>query len=957
MTYGRRVRTEAAQALLERDDELAALSAAVDAAADGSGGLVWLEGPAGIGKSRLLHATAGLAQAPELALLQARGGELEREFPFGVVRQLFEARLAEASEEERAELLDGPAGLAAPLVDVAPGPPMADASFPVLHALYWLTTNLALRSPLVLLVDDVQWADPPSLRALAYLARRVRGLPCVLVVAARIGEAPADEEALRAIADSEAVLLRPAPLSLEAETVLASERLEGQIAPRFVEACHAATGGNPFLVTELLDALAADGASGDEAGAARVRELSPATVARAALTRLVRLGPDATALAEAVAVLGTQAELREAASLAGLDGIEAAAAADRLADAHLFHRSRPLDFVHPLVRRCVYDDMAPSLRARMHEQAARELAAEGREGAAAHLIATDPAGDRWVVEQLEAAAQRAMAQGAPDAAVRFLSRALAEPPPNDARGRVLGALGSAEARVPNRAGDAVEHLREASELAGDPFTKLFHGVELGQALLVAGRVDEAAEVLDAELRALPDEHDQIGQLLQSVLQMASYASPRARTLVAERGWRFVGDDDATPQTPGDRVWLAIRSTEVSFSRGGASRARDLAQRALDGGKLLAEQSADSAAFYLAANTLIHVDALDEAIAAYDAAIAEAQRRGSLRGFGMASCWRAYAHFWRGSLADAIADARATLDAVAEADLALGAPQAGAFLVQALTDAGELDAGDAALAAARAASDTAGDQVGVDLLHYAAGRLRIAQGRNEQALEELTTCGRRQEMWGIGTPLTLWRGEAARVLVALDRREEARALATEEVELACRWGEDSRQHAMALRALAATTDGDEALGLLRQAVAILETSPARLERARALIDLGSALRRSGERTAARDPLRDALSIARKCGAHPLAARAHDELSASGIHQRKILRGGLDALTPSERRIAELAGSGQSNRDIAATLFVTVRTVEAHLGHAYRKLGITGRAGLAGALSRDTPSGGE
>ena len=556
------------------------------------------------------------------------------------------------------------------------------------------------------------------------------------------------------------------------------------------------------------------------------------------------------------------------------------------------------------MRRCVYDDMAPSLRAAMHAQAARELIAEGREGAAAHLIATDAASDRWVVEQLEAAAQRAMAQGAPDAAARFLARALAEPPPPDMRGRVLGALGAAEARVPNRRGEAVDHLREAASLAEDPFSRLFHGIELGQALLVAGRVDEAAEVLDAELRALPDEHDQIGHLLQSVLQMASYASPRARALVDERGWRFRGDDDGQPETPGDRVWLAVRSTEVAFSGGTAAQARDLAVRALDGGRLLAEQSADSAAFYLAANTLIHVDALDEAIAAYDAAVAEAQRRGSLRGFGMASCWRAYAHFWRGSLADAIADARATLDAVSEADLALGAPQAGSFIVHALTDTGELEAADAALREARAASDQAGDQVGVDLLHYAAGRLRLAQGRHDHALEELTTCGRRQAAWGIHTPLTLWRSEAARALVGLDRRDEARSLAAEEVEVARAWGEGSRQHAIALRGLAAASEGAEAVALLRASAEILARSPARLERARTLLELGSALRRGGERTAARDPLRDALTIARECGAHPLAARAHDELSATGVHQRKILRAGVDALTPSERRIAEL-----------------------------------------------------
>ena len=940
------MRTDAARVLLEREGEIESLATLVDAVGAGSGGLAWIDGPAGIGKTRLLDSAAALAEERGLAALQARGGELEREFPYGVVRQLFEPRLAAAGAAEREELLAGPASLAAPLVDVALAPvPFADTSFPVLHGIFWLASNLANRGPLVLMVDDAHWADPPSLRALAYLARRAPGAPILVLVAARTGEPAADPAALRAIGESATVALRPSPLSAAAASTLAGDRLDGEISDAFAEACHATTGGNPFLVHELLAALAADGAAGDDAGAARVRDLSPAAVKRAALARLVRLGDGPSALARAVAVLGTQSALREAASLADMTEDEAGRAADALAGADILRRERPLDFVHPLVRRCVSAAMPPSRRATLHGRAARLLAERGHEGAPAHLLATDAAGDPWVVAQLEGAAAGATRQGAPDAAIRFLERALAEPPAAEDRGRILGALGAAEARVPSRRGAAADHLREAARAAGNPFERLLHNVERGQALLLGGRVEEAVDVLVEELHALDDDMAEIGHVLQGALLVASYASPRARRVVAELPWRFRGTVNRPAATPGNRVWLAVQAFERAFGGSSAQEACALATRALDEGRLLAEQTADSPVFYLAANTLVYADALDDAVAVFDAAVADAQRRGSLRGFGMASCWRAGAHAWRGAIPAAIADARATLAAVADADLALGVPQAASFLTLALDEAGELDAAEEAVATGTAVGDSAGDQVGLDLLRHAAGRLALARGKPEQALELFEACGRRLGEWGIVTPMLPWRSDAARALSGLGRLEEGRALAEEELALVREWGA-LRHRGIALRGAAAVSD--DPVPLLREAAEALSESPARLEHAHALVELGAALRRSGDRAAARDPLREGLSIARACGAHALTARAYDELSASGVHQRKILRGGVDALTPSERRIAELAAGGMSNRDIAASLFVTVRTVEAHLGHAYSKLGISGRAGLAGAL---------
>jgi len=950
--------TEASE-LLEREPELGAMDETIAAAARGAGGLVVVEAPAGLGKTGLLAGARRAAGAYDVTVLSARGGELERDFAFGVVRQLFEAPLAALADAERDRVAGGPAAQAAALLSGVPAPASpasdADASFAVLHGLHWLTANLAAVRPLVLLVDDAHWADPPSLRYLAYLARRVRDLPVAAIVAARPSEPGADAALLAALTADAATVLRPEPLSEAATAALVRTRLAADAADPFCAACHDATAGNPFLLRELIAALAGDRAGTDAAGAARVRELGPAAISRAALARLARLGPDAADLARAVAILGTRADLRQAAALAGLDEPAAAAAADLLAGADLFARTRPLDFAHPIVRRSIYDDMALSRRAALHARAARLLAEDPAaiDAVAAHLLAAEPAGEAWAVERLREAAQRALAEGAPDVAATLLERARREPPPEDQRAAVATALGIALARSSDRHG-AADRLREAVDLAGQPFERLLAAVELGQVLLLDGRAEEAVAVLEAELEALPPVMVDLGLTIQGALLVAAFAHPQARRRVTGRPWRFDAAA-AAPGTSAQRLWLAIEAFTAAMAGASAEDAVALALRALDGGRLLGELGPEMPAFYLAANTLVYADALDAAHATFTDALAEARRRGSLRGAAMASCWRSVVSLWRGDLADAVADSRLTLDAVTHAELGIGRPLAAAFLAEALLERGDVAGADAAIAEGRDCGP-ARDSMAFDFLLCASGRVRIAQGRGAEALEDLLACGRRQdEDWDVRSPSAFpWRSNAARVLAAQGRGGEATELAGEELRRARAFGA-ARPLAVALRGVADVAQaggGDDAhaIELLREALAVLEDSPAQLERARVLVDLGAALRRSGRRADARDPLREALEIARRCGAEPLAALAHDELEASGVRQRKILRSGVGELTPSELRVARLAADGLSNREIAQELYVTVRTVEAHLGHAYRKLGVDGRPGLAAALAQ-------
>ena len=299
----------------------------------------------------------------------------------------------------------------------------------------------------------------------------------------------------------------------------------------------------------------------------------------------------------------------------------------------------------------------------------------------------------------------------------------------------------------------------------------------------------------------------------------------------------------------------------------------------------------------------------------------------------------------GDLPQALADARRlhALAAVSGHPRARGC--AAARLAEALLEIGAIDeaAGlfeESPLAASAAALPGA---YAAECVLLARGRLRLAQGRVDDAVEDLRECGRRALAAGTSSPAVVpWRSLLAGALRVRGEVGEARRLAADELERARRCG--------APRALgiALCGAGDD-IELLQEAVAVLEGSAARLERARALARLGAALRHAGHRLEARAPLRRALDLAHRCGATPLEEHALTELRAAGARPRRRLASGAGALTPRERDVAELAAAGHMNREIADALYVTLDTVEYHLRHCYRKLGIISRNGLTTALT--------
>jgi DNA-binding CsgD family transcriptional regulator len=318
--------------------------------------------------------------------------------------------------------------------------------------------------------------------------------------------------------------------------------------------------------------------------------------------------------------------------------------------------------------------------------------------------------------------------------------------------------------------------------------------------------------------------------------------------------------------------------------------------------------------------------------------------------------RSLLRYREGALDDAVADAQLATDVSDEHGWGAGLPMAVGFLVDALVEQGRLD--EAADALRRAGvGDEAPDTLLAQALLVARGRLAIARGELRAAVGHLEELARRTtgEGWSgiVGAPTH--RAYLAPALAALGEHDRATELAEEEIELATAWGAP-RAIGTALRTRGVVAARDGGAELLAEAVAVLAPTPARLEHARALADLGAALRRDGQAAAAREPLREAIDLAQRCGATPLVTYAQDELAATGARRRsRLYLTGVESLTPSERRIAGMAADGLSNGEIAQALFLTRKTIEMHLGNAYRKLDIRSRADLPAAMSREAPRG--
>jgi DNA-binding CsgD family transcriptional regulator len=922
--------------LLERERELAA----VDELLARASGILVIEGGVGVGKTSLLDAACRRARQLGFEVLRARGSELESGFAFGVVRQLFERRVVGVPADGREALLAGLAGAVRPLLLGEPRETSAaDTSFAVLHGLYWLAANLADQRPLVIAVDDGQWADEPSLRWLAHLAPRLDGLPVAVLVALHPGEAGSTRQSLVALR-AQTAAVRPALLSRDAVVTVVRSVIGGDASEEFCDAVWDATGGNPLYLSELLRSGALEERSVTGADSTGVLVGGVDAIAQRVLARLRKLDPRALGVAQALAVLGDGCEPRHAAAVAGLDMAQTLSLVAELVRTEVLAADDPPRFLHPVIRAVLEESLAGDGRDMAHRSAARVLHSDGTPAGqvAAHLMRVRPAGDEWVLARLREAAAAAMGSGAPHVAAGRLARALAEPPPRARRVDVLRELARAEASAGRET--ACIHLEEALPLAADPRERAEIALEVAESYAALFRWVDAVDVIERALTELGDSDGALaarleGELVVSGVHDARRAS-RVAPVLARLSSRAVsgGAVEAMGVARGMAMTLAGEPAEEVGAR---------LEEILVHAEPAAENWDTRAALLW---TLVTVERYDAVETALGAMLTEVQRSGSARGFVAVYSTLGLLKLRVGELPEADAAARVALRVLQEGDFAPGLAFAAMVLADVAVEAGELDEAQKLISLVPHDGWPAG--VSTVLIPAARGRLRLAQGRPAEALADFERCAAMfsPELWGTQMRDVGYlhaRSGAALALLRLGQRDRARELAQAELADVGSFGAP-RAFGIASRVAGLVEGGEAGLELLERSVVALRSSPALLERARSLAELGAARRRAGERVAARESLGEALDLAARCGARPLAVRAREELRAAGARPRREWRTGVEALTPSELRIVRLAVAGRTNREIAQELYVTLKTVEGHLSRAYTKLGVDGRGRL-------------
>lgn len=953
--------SQSQQILVERDLQLGALADALSEARAGTGRIVLIEAPPGRGKSRLLHAAGDMARQAGMRVLGAYGSELEQAFAFGVTMQLFEPLWFSASEAERTALVQGQAQRACQLLTGSLPEPEGAAhqqTYSIIHGLFWLCCNLTalgaggpVPQPTAMLVDDATWADAASLRFLAYLAQRIESLPLAVVMTVRAGDRTADDGAMSAIRSADAtVLMRPPALSSQGVAQIVHSRFPDSD-PAFCEASARVTGGNPFLVIELLEQVRSEGIGADAGGAGEIAHLLPESVLTSVADRLGRLSEQARRVASALAVMGDGASVRQIAELAGRDPTATDRGADELAAAHFLHPGTQLTFVHPLVREAVRQAIAPLDRARAHRRAADILAEDHapRELIAAHLLAAPAGSDPDAIHILRDAAHSALSKGAAEDAVRLLERAVAEHPDPEVYPDLLSELAEAEAaaglpRAVNRLEHAISVTRERPKRNRLALTQ-------GRALIDSGRHREAAEVLGSARTEVSDADPELADELDAAYVAAAYVVPDLAEEAARLAARVTERLQGQPLSPARRQILAHTAGQAAIAGEPRAQVLELVELAWDDGALLESDPAWERSAMLVTTALLHADELERCLELCERAMAVAARRGSPTAFGVASVLRAWPRCLQGRVADAALDAEAALD-VRQDRWEAYARSAHSVVAATSIQRGRFE--EAATALSLLDHPGAMDSLTAPVLLDLRSQLRLAQRRAGEALADALEAGRRvQDTVGDVSPGVIpWRSSAALAQLALGELEAAWELAAEELALARRAGvtrvimRDLRVHGLVLR-------GREGIDRLTEAAALGESYPRRLEHIEVLVELGAALRRANRRAAAREPLKQALDLATEGGMELLAGRARTELLASGARAGRAMLSGVEALTPSQRRVAELATQGLTTRMIAETLFITPKTVEFHLRQIYQKLEVRSRAEMAAALNAAAP----
>ncbi|WP_030352034.1 AAA family ATPase [Streptomyces scopuliridis] len=941
--------------LVGRARELRALSRHAEAARAGRAGLVMLSGPAGIGKTSLLRAFLKSDACRNMAVLYGSCGEVAAGAGYGGVRELFGSLGLSGEDARNSPLLRGLARRALPALTAGPFEQEtlgASATYPVLHGLYWLAANLMVDRPLVLVLDDVHWCDERSLGWVDFLLRRADDLPLLVVLAHRSEAEPVAHSALADIAaQRRPALMRLAPLTHAAVGEMARQIFQAPVEPSFTERAAAVSGGNPLTLSRLLGELRAEGVQPDEKGVRRVAEVGGQVIASSVSALLDNQPLWVREVARAIAVLGEESPdlvgmLADVPSALVAEGVVALRRAEVLA-------ADRADLVHDVVRSAVLEPLGAEALAGLRTRAALLLSDAGRpaEEVAGRLMLLPALTQPWMPAVLRDAAVQAEGRGAPEAAVRYLHRVL-EMEPHSVPVRIQMATSLAEINP----AEAIRLLEEALSLADDPRARAMVAVRYGLVCLAVQRspagvrvLEEVLAELEAELGPGPDPADrELHTLVESVLLIVGADEKATVSATLDRAALLTAPPG---DTPAQRQMLAMMTVLTAMDGRSAELTVEQARRALR------SPGAELESWPLLASSfaLSLADEVDEALDALDRMLQHSQDNAAVWTFVLALSTRALVLHGAGAFPDALADAQTSIEIIGEERWGDGAALPQIALATMLVERGEAQRAEEVLRGIK--------RGGLDrfVIEYhwslmARARARWALGDREAALGLYLECGRSLEESRFSNPAFLpWWSEAACLLAVMNRGDEAREMTEYGGELAQRWG---TPRALGLAALArgVIAPGGTGIEPLTEAVLTLAGSPARAEHAKAEFVLGRALLKTGDQRGAREHLRTATDLAQRCGALALAAVARRLLVTAGGRMRKMSASPLDMLTGMERRVAGLAAAGASNRSIAETLFVTVRTIETHLTSVYRKLGVSGRTELGAVLrTPDVPDG--
>ncbi|WP_165922094.1 AAA family ATPase [Pseudonocardia endophytica] len=925
--------------LIGRGTESERLAAAVADAAAGGPAQRLLLGPPGIGKSALL-AGVRAAVSDGVRLLTARGSEQATDISFAVVRGLYAGVAA-----EDATLLEAGARWSRSALEEGSGQAEPENLYPVLHGLYWLTANLAARSPVVLVVDDLQWADDASVAFLAFLLRRTAGLGVAVVLASRTDEAGGLPSRLSAIgAQIGDDVVEVGPLDRDDVGRLAAARGLLLVAGDtdhpggpLLDALAEASGGNPLLVEQLVAGV---GPTDLERATATVRRLGR-QVLDGLVERHVFDAPDAVrAVASAVAVVGAD----DSAVLGSLSGVPAAAVRDAIATltrTEVFAPDRP-DFRHDLLRTAVLRRLPADTLDDLRRRGARALSDAGRpaEVVAAVLLVLPGADEPWMADVLLEAADAAGRRGDRRAVARYLDPVVAYRPDDVAvRSRLAAALGQHD---PHR---AVAHLREALGRAPDLPTRGQVAVQLAMTSLAVQQAPRAARVLrdvldtmDAELP--PDPGPELTELRTHVEAALLVVGLDEKRTVADTIARMGRMSTPDGRTPAERQKLAMMTVTMAMEGDRPDDAVELARKVL----LVDEATLGGWAVLASSLVLRLADEVDESTAVLDRLVAQSREQASAWTYSLAVGTRSANHLVAAELVEAEIDAQTALDVAAQEAWKSNTvvPTIALATVRHLR-------GDAAgaLTLLDGISRPRLEDFAWEYHHYLMARAGASHdaGDTDGAIAVYRRCGDSLDAAGIANPvLAPWWVHCAVLLHDTGREREAAEVVERGEPGALRWG-TNRSRGLALLARGAITPGEPGLELLRESVSVLDRSPARMELILAHLRLGYAMLAADHTDVAREELRLAATLAAQCGALPSAALARTMLVQAGGRMRPPTGSPLDPLTSAERRVVALAAEGARNREIAEALFVTLRTVEVHLTSSFRKLGVTDRSQLA------------